>query len=225
MNTTRNGKIARLPKSIRDELNRRLANGERGTELVAWLNNLPEVQSVVAEQFNGKPVRAQNLSEWKHGGYKDWLNKQEAMELVRHLPAGARELKGADGEPFSDILGTWLTARYAVIARNLQKNGELDWKRVRKLCSEVSVLRRADHSAQRLKLELEKLEHARKQTEDEMVAQFVRWVRNPAVRELICRSMVQETPPIEGSPISSAPSALQQRLRTVDEDFRAGNVG
>src|SRR5215203_304025 len=178
MNLTRNGKIARLPKTVRDELNRRLADGERGTELVVWLNSLPDVQCIIAEQFDGKPMRAQNLSEWKHGGYKDWRNEQEAMELVRQLPAGANELKGADGEPFSDILATLLTARYAVLAHKLASDGELDWKRLRELCSDVSVLRRGDHSAQRLKLERDKLEHARTQSEEEIIAQFVRWIKN-----------------------------------------------
>jgi hypothetical protein len=187
MNLTRNGKIARLPKTIRAELNQRLANGERGTGLVAWLNGLPEVQRIIAEQFGGKPVRAQNLSEWKQGGYQDWLNKQEAMEAVRQRPAGATGLQGPDGEPCSEILGTWLTAHYAVVAYDLQKNGKLDWKRVQKMCRDVSALRRADHNAARLKLEMEKLEHARKRTEAEMIAQFVRWVKNPAIQELLRR--------------------------------------
>ena len=44
MNSTRNGKIARLPRGVRQELNRRLHEGEQGKRLVAWLNALPEVQ-------------------------------------------------------------------------------------------------------------------------------------------------------------------------------------
>src|SRR5215216_4692752 len=114
MNITRIGTIARLPKTIRDELNRRLSEGERGTELVAWLNGLPEVKRIITEQFSGKPVRAQNLSEWKHGGYKDWLNKQEARELARQLHGNANDFKGPDGETYSDILADWLTAQYGV---------------------------------------------------------------------------------------------------------------
>ena len=34
---TRNGKIARLPREIRDELNRRLDDGGQGKDLVEWL--------------------------------------------------------------------------------------------------------------------------------------------------------------------------------------------
>jgi hypothetical protein len=57
MNLTRNGKIARLPLAVRQELNRRLDDGEQGKNLVAWLNALPEVQAIVAAEFGGKAIR------------------------------------------------------------------------------------------------------------------------------------------------------------------------
>ena len=40
---TRNGKIARLPDDIREELNRRLERNVQGITLVEWLNSLPQV--------------------------------------------------------------------------------------------------------------------------------------------------------------------------------------
>src|SRR4051812_39971876 len=52
----RNGKIARLPEDLRQELNERLCDGEAGTSLVAWLNGLPEVQAVMAAEFGGVPI-------------------------------------------------------------------------------------------------------------------------------------------------------------------------
>ena len=48
MNLTRNGKIVRLPREVRQQLNRRLQDGEQGKKLVAWLNALPEVQAIAA---------------------------------------------------------------------------------------------------------------------------------------------------------------------------------
>ena len=59
---TRNGKIARLPLAIREQLNRRLQDGEPGTQLVEWRNGLPEVQAVMQAQFNGRPIGEPNLS-------------------------------------------------------------------------------------------------------------------------------------------------------------------
>ena len=62
---TRVGKIARLPRLIREQLNRRLEDGEPGVEALAWLNALPEVLTVLEKDFAGRPISVQNLSEWK----------------------------------------------------------------------------------------------------------------------------------------------------------------
>jgi len=56
---TRNGKIARLPLEIREQLNARLANGEPGNRLADWLNSNPDVIKVMAEQFEGRPITEQ----------------------------------------------------------------------------------------------------------------------------------------------------------------------
>jgi hypothetical protein len=195
MNVSRNGKIARLPKAVRDELNRRLSDGEPGNQLVAWLNGLPEVQSVVVSEFGGRTVREQNLSEWKQGGYQDWLRQQEALELVRSLSAEGEELQATAAEPLTEKLVVWITARYAVATRKLagqEGNTDVDWQRLRELCSDVVALRRGDHSAARLKIEQERLERERQQTEEDLVEHFQRWAKNPGVRDWICRDCISE---------------------------------
>ena len=68
---TRNGKIARLPLAIRQQLNLRLQNGELAQDLLSWLNQLPEVQVILAAHFAAKPIDESNLSHWKQGGYLD----------------------------------------------------------------------------------------------------------------------------------------------------------
>ena len=64
------GKVGRLPRPVRDELNHRLREGEKGRKLVNWLNSLPEVQAVLKAEFNGKAVSEANLTAWKQGGYR-----------------------------------------------------------------------------------------------------------------------------------------------------------
>jgi hypothetical protein len=195
MNITRNGKIARLPKAIRDELNRRLSDGEPGNQLVSWLNSLPEVQKVAAAEFGGRAVREQNLSEWKQGGYADWLRQQETLELVRSLSADGEELLAATSEPLTEKLAICIAARYALATRKLAgpgANPELEWHRLRELCSDVVALRRGDHSAARLKIEQERLERDREKTEEDLVEHFQRWAKNPKVREWICRDCISE---------------------------------
>ena len=89
---TRNGKIARLPRQVRHHLNCRLEDGEPGKQLVEWLNGLPEVQEVLKLRFGGRPFSEQNLSEWKQGGYQDWLKLQESLYLVQRLAEQAEDL-------------------------------------------------------------------------------------------------------------------------------------
>jgi hypothetical protein len=59
---TRNGKIARLPQSIREQINRRLENGEEGKQIVQWLTTLPEVTALMAADFDGQPINKMNLN-------------------------------------------------------------------------------------------------------------------------------------------------------------------
>src|SRR5450756_99361 len=82
---TRNGKIARLPKAIREQLNKNLEDGVPGVRLVDWLNSLPAVQQVLTEQFDGRGINETNLSEWKAGGFLDWQARQEMRAQAQEL--------------------------------------------------------------------------------------------------------------------------------------------
>jgi hypothetical protein len=170
---TRNGKIAKLPKAVREELNRRLDNGGQGRQLVAWLNSLPEVQAVVAGEFGGIPVRKQNLSEWRNGGYVHWLQQQEVLAMARQLSADTGELQPAGAQPLTDHMAVWITARYLMAIRKLagkNPDGEPDLKVLREFCHDMVALRRGDLSAARLKMEHERLEREREKTEEEVLA-------------------------------------------------------
>ena len=56
------GKIGQLPTDIIDTLNQRLADHVPGKKIVDWLNSLPEVQAVLAQHFDSRPINEQNLS-------------------------------------------------------------------------------------------------------------------------------------------------------------------
>ena len=193
MNLTHNGKIGRLPKTIREQLNRRLENGEKGRPLVAWLNSLPEVQALLAAEFEGKPIRQQNLSDWRKHGYAKWLRQREALDLARQLAADTGELQPPGAPPLADQMAVWLTSRYLVAVQKLadkQRDGELDLKVLRDLCHDMVAVRRGDHSGARLKLEQECLEREREKTEEEVLEHFVSWAEMQPVQDLICRTWV-----------------------------------
>lgn len=78
----RPGKIARLPRGIREELNRRLQKGERGAPLADWLNGLPETQAALARDLGGPKITLKNLVEWEKGGFRDWRAKQDTESRI-----------------------------------------------------------------------------------------------------------------------------------------------
>src|ERR1035437_1290732 len=73
---------------------------------------------------------------------------------------------------------------------------------LRGLCQDIVELRRGDHSAARLKMEQERLRREREKTEEEVIAHFQRWLKNPEVRDLICRGYV-------------SPEERERRLREI----------
>lgn len=166
---TRNGKIARLPRDIRNQLNRRLQDGEPGNRLVGWLNSLPETKKVLATEFRGCDINEQNLSEWKQGGYQDWLTRQETLACARELAGDASELSEAAEGSLADHLATVLSARYAALVSGW--NGETDdafrrkSRALRTLCQDIVELRRGDHFAERLRLDLERFAEDKKEDE------------------------------------------------------------
>lgn len=81
----RTGKIARLPEPIREQLNQLLLDGTLAKNTVPWLNQLPEVQQVLATYFHGRPITEHNISEWHRGGYQDWLRARETRARIVHL--------------------------------------------------------------------------------------------------------------------------------------------
>ncbi len=109
----RNGKIARLPREIRDELNRRLENGVQGLPLLAWLNAQPEVLGVLARDFGGRLISKQNLCEWRAGGFAEWQARRQTWDQAHELEADADEVKTAADGRLTDHLATVLAARYA----------------------------------------------------------------------------------------------------------------
>ncbi|HEY1662820.1 MAG TPA: hypothetical protein VGI03_10415 [Verrucomicrobiae bacterium] len=165
---TRVGKIARLPQHVRIQLNRRLQNGEPGNKLVPWLNQDEDVQEVLEDLFASRPITKQNLSEWKQGGYVEWLKNEETTERVHRLAEHARDLDHAAGDlKISDRLGSILAAELADAASKLGEitDPEVRWKRFREILRELARLRHEDHQAQRVQMELE-------QREDEVQRQF-----------------------------------------------------
>jgi hypothetical protein len=153
---TRRGKIARLPRGIREELNRRLDNGEEGRRLLVWLNGLPEVREVVDRDFEGQAVSHCNLTQWKQGGFREWQAQQEALVLTRELMANGSEVVKISGE-IVEAAEAITTVHYAaMLQRSTVDSGEDScerFERLRRSLLDMVRLRRCEQARERVEIQ------------------------------------------------------------------------
>jgi hypothetical protein len=191
---TRKGKIARLPREIRDDLNRRMAESEDGGALLRWLNELPAVKEMLAREFDGNAVTKHNLYEWRIGGFTEWQARQDMLEQTRELAADAREVNAVTDGKLADHLATVLAVRYAAALSGWNGEADENFRRklrvLRGLCQDIVELRRGDHSGARLQMEQERLGREQEKTEAEVIEHFERWLKNPEVRDLVCQDWI-----------------------------------
>jgi len=67
-NHTRTGKVARLPKTVRDQINQMLLDGVPFLEIIQRLGDA------------GKDLNEDNITSWKKGGFKDWLVEMQRLD-------------------------------------------------------------------------------------------------------------------------------------------------
>jgi hypothetical protein len=164
MNTPHNDKIARLPREIRDQLNRRLHDAEPGPHLLEWLNSLPEARTNQPAESGGNPISDQDLTAWEHGGYRNWLSQQATLEEVRQLSADVAELDQAAEGAVTNKLAHYLSAQYVVAAKTavlLAAGHAVELKTLQMLCGDVAALRRGDQYTERLRIDRENADFAR----------------------------------------------------------------
>lgn len=189
-------KIARLPRDIRDELNRRLDNGETGPRLVAWLNASPRVREVLKNDFDGREINEQNICDWRNGGYLDWQARQETLALMREFRADSKEIAKESAGELTECLATVVAARYAAMLQGW--NGEItdDMRRrlrgMKGLSREVVRLRHSERELERAKIEREALELKRQKTEEGVKKKFEEWAADAEFRKHITPKMTQE---------------------------------
>jgi len=193
----RQGKIARLPHAIREETNRRLHNGESSGVILAWLNAKPDAIRIWDAHFDGAPATPQNLSEWRLGGYKDWIAERESIENTKALASYAAEIAGAGGALSSGlqaILAGRIMESFEVLLNADEGDDQPDKPvdRIAKLSSSIVAMRNADTAADRVALDKEKVSAkkedqklAREKFEIQSVAKFMQFAKSPEAQTIL----------------------------------------
>ena len=183
---TRNGKIARLPHSIREQLNQRLEDGEQAKDLIDWLNSLPEVQTVLKDHFVGHPINPVNMTQWKKGGFLDWQQQQLALQLFENIDDENSLGHKALPVSLTDKLARWAAIQLAANAQAIvanEENPSIRWRRLGEFCAQVARLRRGELASQRLALSRERLELDKLNTDAEREKTFWKWTERPDIHE------------------------------------------
>jgi hypothetical protein len=109
----RNGKIARLPKPMRDLVNHMLDDGLPAKVIIDELGEA------------GQGLNAQNLTNWVQGGYQDYLKAQEDMDRAKAQLEAALDLlkEYPDADPRTVRRATDLVAATQIF-ETLREYGE-----------------------------------------------------------------------------------------------------
>lgn len=171
-------KIGRLPFAIRNELNERIRDGVGGPEILAWLNGLPSTRKIIRELKSGE-INAQNLTDWRSSGYRDWLEDQGQADRIRRLAEISQTLASAAGGNAAGVCCNIATAKL------MDALESADEEQVADLAKALVQLRAGENAAQKVALAEEKnaiqkeqLELSRAKFERDTARLFVKWAQN-----------------------------------------------
>ena len=171
-------KIGRLPFAVRNELNERIRDGAQGAEILDWLNGLKETRKILREQKSG-PVNAQNLTDWRSSGYRDWLDDQDRADRIRRLAEVSQTLATAAGGNAAGVGCNIATAKIMDILEAADEDQVAD------LATALVKLRASENAAQKVALAEEKnaiqkeqLELSRAKFERDTTRLFIKWAQS-----------------------------------------------
>lgn len=209
----RTGKIARLPLRIREELNERLLENEPASKILPWLNGLDETATVIREMGSagGHQVGAiddNNLSDWRRGGFQDWVRRKQAIEQTREMAKWSAKLAEASGGNISEGASAILAGHLLELLEELgtmkaavDQDGQTSaaapermaaiGKVVDQVSKALANVRHGDHNRAKLDLERERLaqgaeglELERQKFRRTTCELFVKWAEDARAKEI-----------------------------------------
>lgn len=145
----RRGKIARLPAKLKDALNLRLLDNQPASVILAWLNGQEDTRRVLDQYFEGSRISPQNLTEWRHGGFQDWMRKKDQAEATREMATWCMEMAQAAGHSLTDGAAAIMGGKLLNLLEGVSTD-ELDPQTFEVLTVGLERLRKGDHRSARL---------------------------------------------------------------------------
>jgi hypothetical protein len=178
-------KIGRLPFAIRNELNERIRDGEKGTDILSWLNATKEFKAVIKSEKCG-PLIPQNLTDWRDTGYADWLTDQGEADRLRRVTESTLTLIQATGGDPSTVAARMAAA--SLIDAVTQSDSP---EALNNAARSIAALRNAELSHEKNQLSREKLamdgqtlELAKAKFRRETCELFLKWQGNKTAQTI-----------------------------------------
>lgn len=88
----RTGKIARLKKAHRDQVNTMLLDGASAESVIRFIGKLVAAGETDADGEAIQLPNDQNITNWREGGYADWLKERQRLDDMRSKREFALEI-------------------------------------------------------------------------------------------------------------------------------------
>ena len=179
-------KIGRLSFAMRNELNERLRDGASPAEVIAWISESKEFKAIQKKEKFGD-LNAQNITDWRNTGYRDWLDDQASADRIRRLAEQASVMAQASGFTPATVAARLAAAQLMEVANNPD-----DPKMLNSAAGAIASLRgvevaeeRNALAKQRVELAMASLDLDRKKFQRTTCELFVKWYSNEAARTIV----------------------------------------
>jgi len=155
------GKIASLPKAMRNLVNEMLDENRPETEIAGKITGMLEKSAI--PEIAEIEVTQQNVANWRTAGYVKWQAENKARELAERIAATRGDGKKVQDSGIADniadcVLGELAVAATALVEGKmsaLERRKTIDW-----IVPHITALRRGSHARSWIRIEALKLEMA-----------------------------------------------------------------
>ena len=170
MSRTRVGKIARLPAETREQVNRMLYDGRTGQQIMSFLDT-----------HGTTDISDSNITQWRQGGYQDWLKSESQVERTRERAELSMRLATAAGGSLTQSI----LARIAGdIDEKLDGLSDEDVEKIQPLLNTLVDAEKARLKAIEVGLKGETLELLRSKFQRETAKLFLKWYSDKKARDI-----------------------------------------
>ncbi len=171
MSRARQGKIARLPAANRETVNKQLYDGLSGAAIIGQLN------------MAGYPgITEQNLSEWRKGGYQDWLKDEGQMKKIRERSELALRMAQASGGSLAQSIVSRIAGE---MDEKLDALAEDDLLKLRPILDSILYAESLRLQQQKLVQNNQVIDISRQKFQRDTAALFLKWWENESIKKII----------------------------------------